>query len=45
MFEADYEDSDKNGGRPTWRPVNYGRDAGKPLIIEVANKKEFDEIQ
>ena len=45
VFEADYEDSDKNGGRPTWRPVNYGRDAGKPLIIEVANKKEFDEIQ
>ena len=44
VYESDY---DKVGvdGQPKWRPVNYGTDNGKPLIIEVADKKEFEEIK
>ena len=45
VYEADYENEDANNGKPVWRPVNYGKDNGKPLIIEVANKAEFDEIR
>lgn len=45
VYEADYENADANNGKPVWRPVNYGKDNGKPLIIEVANKAEFDEIR
>ena len=45
VFEADYTDADKNMGQPLWRPVNYGMDNGKPLIIEVADEKEFESIR
>ena len=44
VYEADYEKMDANNGKPQWRPVNYGMDNGKPLVIEVADKKEFAEI-
>jgi hypothetical protein len=45
VLEADYTDADKNMGQPLWRPVNYGMDNGKPLIIEVADEKEFESIR
>lgn len=45
VFEADYDKADQNNGNPQWRPVNYGMDNGKPLIIEVADEKEFEEIR
>ena len=47
VFEADYEKADSNNGQPTWRPVRSDPvlDGGRPNIIEVADKKEFAEIQ
>ena len=47
VYDVDWEDADRNNGKPTLRPVARGGalDDGKPLIIEVANKAEFDEIQ
>lgn len=47
VFEADYEKADANNGQPTWRPVRNDPvlDGGRPNIIEVADKKEFMEIQ
>ena len=44
VYEADYEKVGQDG-QPKWNPVNYGMDNGKPLIIEVADKKEFEEIK
>ena len=47
VFEADYERADSNNGQPQWRPVRSdpALDGGRPNIIEVADKKEFMEIQ
>ena len=45
VYEADYEKADANNGQPQWRLVNYGMDNGKPLIVEVADNKEFAELQ
>ena len=44
LYEADYEDVPE-GSPPKWRPVNMGRDSGKPIIVEVADKKELVELQ
>lgn len=45
--EADYERADQNGGKPEWRIVRSDPrlDGGRPNIIEVADKKEFMELQ
>lgn len=47
IFDIDWEDSNKNGGKPTLRPVSRGGalDDGRPIIIEVANEKELNEIR
>ena len=47
VYEADWEKADANNGQPQWRPVRSdpALDGGRPNIIEVANKAEFDEIQ
>ena len=47
VYEADYEKCDANNGQPQWRPVRSDPtlDGGRPNIIEVADKKEFMEIQ
>lgn len=47
VYEADYEKADANNGQPQWRPVRSdpALDGGRPNIIEVADKKEFMEIQ
>lgn len=47
VYEADWTDADKNNGQPKWRVVRSdpALDGGRPNIIEVADKKEFDEIQ
>ena len=47
VFEADYERADSNNGQPQWRPVRSdpALDGGRPNIIEVADKREFMEIQ
>ena len=44
LYEADYEDV-PDGQPPRWRPVNMGRDNGKPIVVEVADKKELLELQ
>ena len=44
IYEADYTDVPE-GAKPKWRPVDMGRDRGKPIIIEVADKKELMELQ
>lgn len=44
LYEADYTDV-PDGQPPKWRPVNMGRDNGKPIIVEVADKKELAELQ
>lgn len=47
VFEADYEKANSNNGQPQWRPVRSdpALDGGRPNIIEVADKKEFAELQ
>lgn len=47
VYEADYEKADFNNGQPQWRPVRSdpALDGGRPNIIEVADKKEFMELQ
>ena len=47
VYEADYEKADANNGQPQWRPVRSDPilDGGRPNIIEVADKKEFAELQ
>lgn len=47
VYEADYEKADANNGQPQWRPVRSdpALDGGRPNIIEVADKKEFMEMQ
>lgn len=47
IYEADYEKADSNNGQPQWRPVRADPtlDGGRPTIIEVADKAEFNEIQ
>ena len=47
VFEADYEKADANNGQPQWRPVRSdpALDGGRPIIIEVADKAEFMELQ
>ena len=44
LYEADYTDV-PDGAPPKWRPVNMGRDAGKPIIVEVADRNELAELQ
>lgn len=44
LFEADYENV-PDGAPPKWRPVNMGKDSGKPIIVEVANKQELVDLQ
>ena len=43
LLEADYTDI-PDGAPPKWRPINMGRDAGKPIIVEVADKKELMDL-
>ena len=43
LLEADYTDI-PDGAPPKWRPINMGRDAGKPVIVEVADKKELMDL-
>ena len=43
LLEADYTDI-PDGAPPNWRPINMGRDAGKPIIVEVADKKELMDL-
>ena len=47
IYEADYEKADANNGQPEWRLVRGDPklDGGRPMVIEVANKEEFREIQ
>ena len=47
VYEADYENADRNNGMPQWRPVRSDPtlDGGRPNIIEVVDTAEFNEIQ
>lgn len=44
ILEADYTDVPDNAP-PKWRPINMGKDSGKPIVVEVADKKELAELR